>query len=290
MRHFAGVLVGILLLPAFFALNWAANFVGDQVGGAQARWWLLLLLVVYAVVGALAGILLAWRSVSPIALLLGGVLLIAAEVMLALPVLAGMKLNFAPLYAHPNITDGKLLVTVGVALVFGGFLPTRWHRPTPKTTEEAADDEDRYAGAEILPGGPPADEATTRQMPSNERYDSTWGTGRNEYVDEPEQPYTTERSRQQGADRGSEPSTDSYATAEQPAGGEPDYEQTEYQQSEYEQDQYDPARFDSPDYQGSGYEQAGYEQAGYEQSGYEQSGYEQDQYEPNRLTRNDHGM
>ncbi|MGH3322133.1 MAG: hypothetical protein ACRDN9_18565 [Streptosporangiaceae bacterium] len=245
MRHFAGVLVGILLLPAFFALNWAVNFVGDHVGGAQERWWLLLLLVVYAVVGALAGVLLAWRSVSPTALLLGGVLLIAAEVLLALPVLAGMKLNFAALYAHPNITDGKLLVAIGVALLFGGFLPTRWHRPAPKATEATeAEDDDRYAGAEILPGGAPADEAATRQMPSNDRYDASWGTGRNDYVDEPEQPYSTQTPRQQGANRDYNTPNDSYATAEQPSHIEPVYEQTQYEQ---------PAYYSS-DYQSSGYD------------------------------------
>lgn len=253
MRHFAGVLVGILLLPAFFALNWAVNFVGDHVGGAQERWWLLLLLVVYAAVGALAGVLLAWRSVSPTALLLGGVLLIAAEVVLALPVLAGMKLNFAPLYAHPNITDGKLLVAVGVALLFGGFLPTRWHRPAAKVTEAAeTDDDDRYTGAEILPGSPPADEAATRQMPAGGRYDSSWGTGRNDYVDEPEQPYTSQTSQQQSANSDYDTTTESYAAPEQPSHIEPVYEQSEYDQTEYEQPQYNQPQYYS-DYQPSGY-------------------------------------
>lgn len=254
MRHFAGVLVGILLLPAFFALNWAINFVGDNVGGAQERWWLLLLLVTYAVVGALAGIMLAWRSVSPIALLLGGVLIIAAEVMLALPVLAGMKLNIAQLYTHPSITDGNLLITVGVALIFGGFLPTRWHRPYPKEArDEAADDDDRYAGAELLPGGPGAEETATRQMPSSERYDATWGTGRNDYVDEPEQPYSETR-RQQG-------------TA--PTGGESGYEQGGYDQAQYDQAQYDQRQYDE-----SGYEQGGYGQADYEQTQYDPNAYD----------------
>lgn len=209
MRHFAGVLLGIVLIPAYFALNWALNYIGGQVAGGVDRWWLVLLLVAYGVFGALTGIVLAWRSISPTALLVAGVVLIAIEVMLALPVLAGLKLNLPELYAHPNITDGRLLVAAGVALVVGGVLPTRWHRPVRGgvAEPEELDDDHRYAGAELLPGGPPVEE----EAPIS-RYDASWGTGRNDHIDEPEQPYTQQQAPQESG---------SYPPAEQEPLGYP---------------------------------------------------------------------
>lgn len=177
MRHFAGILLGIVLVPVFFALNWAVNYTAGNVDPDGGGWWLVALLGAYAVVGLVTALFLASRSISPMALLLGGVLIAAAEVLLFLPRLAGVEVNIPRLYDYPEITGGFLLVTVGAALLFGGFFPTRWHRKRPK-------DEDEYGGGVLAPAGADADEP-------RRDYDASWGSGRNEYAEEPEAPYVS---------------------------------------------------------------------------------------------------
>ena len=180
MRHFAGLLLGIILLPVFFALNWLVLYTGAHSASTQSRLWLLALLGSYALFGVVLGICLAWRSISPTALLLGGILVIAAEVMLALPKLAGMQVNIPQLYDHTDITRTWLPLVAGVALLFGGFLPTRWHRPLRRDEDE---DEMDVRGRDLFDD---RDADTTRV---SDQYAGTWGTGRNDYADEPEQPY-----------------------------------------------------------------------------------------------------
>lgn len=176
MRHFAGILLGIVLVPVFFALNWAVNYADGQVGPDGGGWWLLALLAVYAVIGVVAAIFLASRSISPMALLIGGLLIAAAEVLLFLPRLVGLEVNIPRLYDFPQITGGYLLVAVGAALLFGGFFPTRWHRKRSKDDEEAE--------RTLMPAAAGDDE-----LHRDQDYDASWGSGRNEYAEEPEEPY-----------------------------------------------------------------------------------------------------
>lgn len=201
MRHFAGVLLGIVLLPAFFALNWAVNYTDAHVTAGEGRWWLVALLGSYAVLGVLAGICLAWRSISPTALLVGGVLIVVAEVFLALPGLASYQVNLPQLYQHDNVTAGHFLVAVGIALFLGGLLPTRWHRPGPRAASEA---EDELAAED---GEYTDDRGYVAELLEEHRagYDTSWGSGRNEYADEPEQPYATYHAPRQQEDPAEDP-------------------------------------------------------------------------------------
>lgn len=180
MRHFAGLLLGIILLPVFFALSWLVNYTGDHSASTQSRLWLLALLGSFALFGIILGFCLAARSISPTALLLGGILVIAAEVLLALPKLAGMQVNIPQLYDHANITRSWLPLVAGFALLFGAFVPARWHRPVRR--DEA--DEYDVRGRDLFDEG---DESAQTQ--ASDRYAGSWGTGRNDYTDEPEQPY-----------------------------------------------------------------------------------------------------
>ncbi|MBO0828556.1 MAG: hypothetical protein J2P24_12315 [Streptosporangiales bacterium] len=170
MRHFVGLILGIILLPVFFALNWLVNHAGAQA--ASSRNWMLVLLGTYAVFGLILGVFLAARSISAVALLLGGILIIAAEALLALPRLASMQVNVPQLYDHTEITRTWLPLVAGVALLFGAFMPSRWHRTHP---EDQVDEVD-VRGGDLFDGT-----AQTTQMPDS------WGTGRNEYADQPEQ-------------------------------------------------------------------------------------------------------
>lgn len=243
MRHFAGFLLGIILVPVFFTLNWLVNFAGDKVADDQGRRWLLLLLGAYAVIGLFVAIFLASRSISPLSLIIGGLLTVAAEVLLLLPALADIEVNIPRLYDYPNITDGYLLVAVGVALLFGGLFPTRWARPKPVDEDE----ELPARGGSLLPGDDRGRESD---------YDSSWGTGRNDYAEEPEAPYT------QGG-RYDEPQTRQFAGSEgeQRYEGEPatqpgqydqsqgsyDYDQGQgYQSSDYGDYQQQPGQYDRP--------------------------------------------
>lgn len=179
MRHFAGLLLGIVLLPIFFALNYLMRYTADHSASTHSRIWLLALLGSFAVFGIVLGFCLAVRSISPVALLVGGILIIAAEALLALPTVAGMQVNVPQLYDHPNITTGWLPLVAGFALLFGAFAPSRWHRVHSDEFERFAargDDlfDDRDTGAEPKPAN---------------RYAGAWGSGRNDYADEPEQPY-----------------------------------------------------------------------------------------------------
>lgn len=180
MRHFVGLLLGIILLPVFFALNWLVNYAGAHSASTQSRVWLLALLGSYALFAIVLGICLAWRSISPTALLLGGILIIAAEVMLALPKLAAMQVNIPQLYDHADITRSWLPLVAGVALLFGSFVPTRWHRPDRGDEFEELGNRDRDLFADGNAAG---------MTPVPDRYTGSWGTGRNDYADEPEQPY-----------------------------------------------------------------------------------------------------
>jgi hypothetical protein len=179
MRHFAGLLLGIILLPVFFALNWLVNYTGDHSSSTQSRLWLLALLGSFALFGIILGFCLAARSISPVALLIGGVLIIAADVLLALPRLAGVQVNIPQLYDHANITGSWLPLVAGFALLFGSFVPARWHRPLHRDEIEEYD----VRGRDLFDG-----DDSARTQPS-ERYTGSWGTGRNDYTDDPEQPY-----------------------------------------------------------------------------------------------------
>ncbi|MQA80706.1 MAG: hypothetical protein GEV10_19870 [Streptosporangiales bacterium] len=232
MRHFAGVLLGIILVPVFFTLNWLVNYAGDRVADDQGRMWLLLLLGAYAVMGLLVAIFLASRSISAISLIIGGLLIAAAEVLLLLPALADIEVNLPRLYDYPNITDGYLLVAVGVALLFGGLFPTRWARPKPVDEDEDLP----VRGSSLLPGDERGRDAD---------YDSSWGSGRNEYAEEPEAPYT------QGG-RYDEPQTRQFSASggEQHHEGEPATQPGQYDQSQpsYDYDQGQEQTYRSSDY------------------------------------------
>lgn len=174
MRHFVGLILGIILLPAFFALNWLVNYAGAQSASTPTRFWMLALLGSYALFGLVLGVFLAARSISAVALLLGGILIIAAEVLLALPKLAGMQVNIPQLYDHPEITRTWLPLVAGVALLFGAFMPSRWHRVHPEDEMDELD----VRGRDLFD-----DDAQTTRM------SGSWGDGRNDYADDPEQPY-----------------------------------------------------------------------------------------------------
>lgn len=178
MRHFAGILLGIVLVPVFFALNWLVSYLTDRLGFDGSGWPLLALLLAYVLVGLVVAVFVASRSISPMALLVGGLLIAVAEVLLFLPLLARVKVNLPMLYDYPEITDGYLLVAVAAALLFAGFFPTRWHRKRPR------DEEDEYAGV-LTPAD--ADDEPRRDG----AYDASWGSGRNEYAEEPEAPYVS---------------------------------------------------------------------------------------------------
>ncbi|MQA04577.1 MAG: hypothetical protein GEV07_18310 [Streptosporangiales bacterium] len=172
MRHFAGILLGIIFIPVFFALNWSVNYTADAAG-SSGGWPFVWLLAAYVAVGVVTGFLLGARSISPMALLLCGLGIAAAQVILLMPRLAGVELNVPRIYDYPQVTDGYLLVAVGAALLFAVFTPSRWRRPKPK------DDEfEDFGRDELEPvhgrGGP---------------YDASWGSGRNDYAEEPEAPY-----------------------------------------------------------------------------------------------------
>lgn len=184
MRHFAGILLGIVFIPVFFGLNWLVNLADGRAGDDPRGWSLLLLLGAYALIGVVAAVLLASRSISPMALLLCGVGIAAIEVMLLLPKLANMQVNVPRLYNYPAITDGYVLVAIGTAMIFAGFFPSRWHRAKPKATPvEEEYDEGPVDGRELLPTREP------REPARDPAYDASWGTGRNDYADEPEVPY-----------------------------------------------------------------------------------------------------
>lgn len=177
MRHFAGILLGIIFIPIFFALNWLVNSTSDATGN-DGGWSLVWLLGAYAAVGVVAGFVLGARSISPVALLFCGLGLAAAEVVLLLPRLAGMEFNLPRVYDYPQITDGYLLIAVGAALLIAVFMPSRWRRPKPKRDDDY-DDDYPVDGRELLPAGAEAGRG----------YDASWGSGRNEYAEEPEAPY-----------------------------------------------------------------------------------------------------
>ncbi|HEX6444867.1 MAG TPA: hypothetical protein VF053_07270 [Streptosporangiales bacterium] len=181
MRHFAGLLLGIILLPVFFALNWLVNYTGDHSASTQSRLWLLALLGSFALFGIVLGFCLAARSISPVALLLGGVLIIATDVLLSLPKLAGVQVNLPQLYDHANITRNWLPLVAGFALLFGSFVPARWHRPVRR---DEIEEEYDVRGRDLFDD---RDESAQTQVTG--RYDGSWGSGRNDYADDPEQPY-----------------------------------------------------------------------------------------------------
>lgn len=185
MRHFAGLLLGIILLPVFFALNWLVHYTSGMSGSTHSRIWLLAFLGSFALFGIILGFCLAARSISPVALLVGGILIIAADVLLALPRLAGMQANIPQLYDHPNITGSWLPLVAGFALLFGALVPGRWRRVHPE------DEIDEYD----VRGGDLFDESA-RTQPSG-RYGAT-GVGAGTAVQtrvsgEPEPAYDYER-------------------------------------------------------------------------------------------------
>ena len=147
MRHFAGLLLGIILLPVFFALNWLVHYTTAQSGATSSRIWLLAFLGSFALFGIVLGFCLAARSISPVALLIGGLLIIAADVLLALPRLAGVQVNIPQLYDHPNITGSWLPLVAGFALLFGALVPGRWRRVHP---EDELDDEFDVRGRDLF--------------------------------------------------------------------------------------------------------------------------------------------
>ncbi|MBO0828555.1 MAG: hypothetical protein J2P24_12310 [Streptosporangiales bacterium] len=132
MRHFVGLILGIILLPAFFALNWLVNHATAQAASTPSRTWMLAMLGTYAAFGLVLGVVIAARSISAVALLLGGILIIATEALLALPRLASIQMNIPQLYDHPEITRTWLPLIAGAALLFAAFMPTRWHRAHPE--------------------------------------------------------------------------------------------------------------------------------------------------------------
>lgn len=177
MRHFVGLLLGIILFPAaFFALNWLVIYTSAAAGDTPGRQSLLELLGSYAAFGVVLGICLAWRAISPTALLFGGLLIIAAEVLLAWPTFFGSALAIPQLYDHPNITGTWLPLVAGVALLFGAFVPSRWHRTHPRDEWEDEMDvrgRDLFADQPERPygrSGPGPDaERTAVQTPSTPR-------------------------------------------------------------------------------------------------------------------------
>lgn len=237
MRHFAGFLLGIILVPVFFALNWAVNYAGDKVADDQGRRWLLLLLGAYAVIGLFVAIFLASRSISPMSLIIGGLLIVAAEVLLLLPALADIEANLPLVYDYPNITRGYLLAAVGVALLFGGLFPSRWARPKP-----VDEDEDDQMRGSVLPGD-------DRGRDSD--YDSSWGTGRNEYAEEPEAPYSQggrydEPQTRQFSGSGGEPDTQQYDRSQYDQGQDQGYRSSDYGDYQQQPGQYDRPPADRP--------------------------------------------
>jgi hypothetical protein len=141
MRHLlTAALAAVMAAAVFFAADWAFIMLSGQGSGS---WSVTALAALSAMVGTglLLGVLVATRSISPLATALPGVVLLAWS--------AGLMFGTSKLYKVSSAPDGVLgagfsqVLLYGVATVLGAamigpaLLPSRWRRGDG-TSEPAA--------------------------------------------------------------------------------------------------------------------------------------------------------
>ena len=134
MRHFIGLILGLVLAAAvFFGGGWGAEHVAALAGhsvGLPSRTGLIGLAAMLGV-GLLIGILLAVPAVSPLAAGLPGLVLLGWTALLA--VSAHRALAWIPLQGHAFGAGFRVLLLngtlalIGMAMIVPLFLPSRWH-------------------------------------------------------------------------------------------------------------------------------------------------------------------
>ena len=135
MRHFIGLILGLVLAAAlFFAGGWGAEHVsalavGHSVG-LPSRTGLIGLAAMLGV-GLLMGVLLVVPAVSPLATGLPGLVLLGWTALLA--VSAHRALAWIPLQSYAYglgfraLLLSGMLALIGIAMIIPMFLPGRWH-------------------------------------------------------------------------------------------------------------------------------------------------------------------
>lgn len=179
LRHFLGLLVGILATPLLAAgLAWAPHWSAEAGLGSDLATvvpgpsWLVPVTVL-ALVGLLLGLLTGSR-LSPLAALLPGLVIGAvgfvetAELPQPVPAVADLLTVEGP-GEQPWFSWGPVFVLVGAALFISALAPSRWRR---RLREEDFDyDDDHYGGYAPPParsgtGGTPPEAAESTQTMS----------------------------------------------------------------------------------------------------------------------------